>query len=64
MDSMDVIDLAKILAMLVKVEAMRGANEARAARGEAMAYPVESFDEPRVLAEQALGHMEWCHNED
>ena len=64
MDSMDVMDLAQILAALVAVEAMRGANEARAARGEAMAYPAEQFDHPSGLATAALGHMEWWHNKD
>ena len=64
MDSMDVMDLAQILAALVAVEAMRGANEVRAARGEAMGYSVESLDEARVQAEQALDHMEWWHNKD
>ena len=64
MDSMDVADLARILAALVEIEAMRGANEARTARGEAMAYPVERFDHVKGLATAALDHMEWWHNKD
>ena len=64
MDSMDVMDLAKLLAALVTVEAMRGANEARTARGEAMAYPAERFDYANGLATAALDHMEWWHNKD
>jgi hypothetical protein len=52
------IMLARILAALVEVESMRGANEARASRGEAMAYPAEQFDGPASTAVTAREYLE------
>lgn len=61
MDTMDIFDLAQMLAALVAVEARRGANEA-AALGEAAVYKPDSFAAYDRLAAQALQHMEWWHN--
>jgi len=62
MDSVDLMDLAKLLQALVTVEAMRGANEARAAQ-EAVWNPA-AFDHVRIETERVMEHMDWYHNRD
>jgi hypothetical protein len=63
MDSLDVMDMAKLLAALVTVEAMRGANE-EARTGGQSTYQAKDFDKIRLAAASVLDHMEWWHNKD
>jgi hypothetical protein len=57
MERNDLLDLACILAALVRVEGMRGENEVRAMRDQAPAYSDDDIYEAAGKAQDAIEHM-------
>ncbi len=61
MDATDVLDIARLLAVLIDVEAMRAENEA-AASEKALPYSKPSFLAQRNYAGQILEHIQYRDN--